>query len=169
MHFFQHVSKAAAAFMLVTAMAVGLTNCSNSNTSRKDSLLNDAEELEQIDNKIAQLESKKAKEVRELEKAKTNRNKNLGMMVGLSYQPSTGLSEITYWERKINSVDKRISQLNTQKTVLMAKLAKASTRESGKLKGNTMGGAAHHVSNDRYECNSPSSDCSWHMHLYGRI
>lgn len=76
-----------------------------------------------LSKEIAKLEQKRTKLNNSLEKAKSERNKNYGMVAGLSYQPSQSLNEVINLEKKLNKVDHQLTALNTQKSNLNRQIA----------------------------------------------
>ena len=76
-----------------------------------------------LSKEIAKLKQEKAKLDGNLEKARSERNKNYGMVAGLSYQPSQGLNEVVTLEGKIKNVDHQLTALNNKKMSLNHQLA----------------------------------------------
>lgn len=84
------------------------------NKTNSTSYNSDMKQLQEINEKIANLEQKMTSMYNKLEKAKNNRNKNYGMAVGMYYQPSTEMAEITNLEGNIAKLNHKIENLKMQ-------------------------------------------------------
>lgn len=87
-------------------------------SSTTDGVASTEKQVLDLSKEIAKLEQKRATLESSLEKAKSDRDKNYGMVAGLSYQPSQSLSEVINLEKKISKVDHQITALNAQKMSL---------------------------------------------------
>ena len=96
------------------------TNCSYNTT---DGVTGTEKQVLDLSKEIAKLEQKRATLNRSLEKAKSDRDKNYGMVAGLSYQPSQSLNEMINLEKKISKVDHQITALSNKKEMMSHQMA----------------------------------------------
>ena len=82
-------------------------------------------QIQTLNKEIAKLEQKRTNLTVSLEQAKSDRNKNLGMVAGLNFQPSQNLSEIVFLEKKISRIDHRIIALNDKKMNINRQIAQS--------------------------------------------
>ena len=96
------------------------SNCSYSTT---DGVACNEKQVMDLSKEIAMLEQKRATLKSSLEKAKSDRDKNYGMVAGLSYQPSQSLNEVINLEKKISKVDHQITALSNKKEMMSHQMA----------------------------------------------
>ncbi len=134
---FQSKSKVTVAFMLAAIIAVGFITLSTSTNSDERLLtqqnvstsffdqMEDATKaynlLKEISVEKARLEKEKAELKDEMIKAKQWRDKDQGMVVGVTFQVPQGLPEITTVRSKINSIDLKIAALKESGKALATK------------------------------------------------
>lgn len=96
------------------------TNCSYNTT---DGVASNEKQVLDLSKEIAKLEQKRATLKSSLEKAKSDRDKNYGMVAGLTYQPSQSLNEVINLEKKISKVDHQITALSNKKEMMNHQMA----------------------------------------------
>lgn len=134
---FQSKSKVTAIFVLAAIIAVGFITLSESTNSDERLLtqqnvstsffdqMEDATKaynlLKEISLEKARLEKERAELKNEMIKAKQWRDKDQGMVVGVTFQVPQGLPEITTVRSKINSIDLKIAALKESGKALATK------------------------------------------------
>ena len=134
--FINNSSRVIAAFLLTGAMVVAVWsvmtydksttyysqnkfNNIEMNSTADNNISNaDMKQMKEINVEIGKLEKKRSDLASKLEKAKTHRDKNYGMVAGLSYQPSQSLNEVINLEKKISKVDHQITALSNKKEMM---------------------------------------------------
>lgn len=96
---------------------------SNSSYNTTDGVACNEKQVLDLSKEIAKLEQKMATLKSSLEKAKSDRDKNYGMVAGLSYQPSQSLNEVINLEKKISKVDHQLTALNNKKEMMNHQMA----------------------------------------------
>ena len=134
---FQSKSKVTAIFMLAAIIAVGFITLSESTNSDERLLtqqnvsacffdqMEDATKaynlLREIGIEKANLEQKKADLNNEIAKAKQDRDKNRGMVAGVTFPMPQDLPEISLMESKIKRIDLKIAALNESGKAIASK------------------------------------------------
>ena len=134
---FQSKSKVTAIFMLAAIIAVGFITLSESTNSDERLLtqqnvsacffdqMEDATKaynlLREIGIEKANLEQKKADRNNEIAKAKQDRDKNRGMVAGVTFPMPQDLPEISLMESKIKRIDLKIAALNESGKAIASK------------------------------------------------
>ena len=135
--FFQSKAKATAAFMLAAIATVGVISLS-SNTNSDEELLAEQEVsagffdqmedatkaynlLREMDGKKANLEQKKAELKEKIVKAEQDRNKNRGMVAGVTFQMPQDLPEISTLQSKMKRINMKIDALNKSEEAIASK------------------------------------------------
>ena len=95
----------------------------NSSYNTTDGVAGTEKQVWDLSKEIAKLEQKRTTLNRSLEKAKSDRDKNYGMVAGLSYQPSQSLNEVINLEKKISKVDHQITALSNKKEMMNHQMA----------------------------------------------
>ena len=133
------------AFMFLTAVIVTISMLTSFDTTNHESLSHQIlsvgsgkivllpssvvsgmnNQIQTLNKEIAKLEQKRTNLTVSLEQAKSDRNKNLGMVAGLNFQPSQNLSEIVFLEKKISRIDHRIIALNDKKMNISRQIAQS--------------------------------------------
>ena len=145
--FFKNSSKAIAAFLLTGASMMAVysfasyidnndecfTQATANNTEVSSTATNmssdtSMEQLKEINVEIGKLEKKRSDLASKLEKAKTHRDKNYGMVAGMYYQPSQDLAEIVNIEGKLNKLDHKIAALAKKEQNLAQRCGSADQR-----------------------------------------
>ena len=135
--FFQSKAKATAAFMFAAVMAMGFIALSSNTNTDKELLaqqevsacffdqMEDATKaynlLREIGIEKANLEQKKADLNNEIAKAKQDRDKNRGMVAGVTFPMPQDLPEISLMESKIKRIDLKIAALNESGKAIASK------------------------------------------------
>ena len=91
--------------------------------SPTDGVVSTEKQILDLSKEIPKQKQEKATLNGSLEKAKSERNKNYGMVAGLSYQPSQSLNEVINLEGKIKNVDHQLTALNKKKMSLNNQIA----------------------------------------------
>lgn len=95
----------------------------SSSLDKTSGVMDTEKQILDLSKEIAKLEQKRDNLTSSLEKAMVERNKNYGMVAGLSYQPSQNLDEVIVLEKKLSKIEHQITALNTQRTSLNSQLA----------------------------------------------
>lgn len=93
-------------------------------TAHLKEVQNAMKQLEKIDGKKEKLELKRGKLSAQLNKAKTRRNKDYGMVPGMGYSAPQGLSEVLCLEHKMKNIDSEIESLKKTEMEITAKYGK---------------------------------------------
>ena len=94
-----------------------------SSLDKSSGVVDTEKQILDLGKEIAKLEKTRDNLASSLKKAMAERDKNYGMVAGLSYQPSQSLGEVIVLEKKLSKIDHQITAMNSQKASLNNQLA----------------------------------------------